>query len=111
MRRGAVLREQVPGNEVLLGLPRLVRAEEDAARRLASIAAGQRPATNPRRFPGGESGRPDSPHDADILPLFEKGEGISLQLDPAAAAEEQILLTPASSALGSRNDHGAGQGM
>ena len=49
-------------------------------------------------IPGGESGRPDNHHYADILPLFEKGEGVSLDLDPAAVAgssEERIILVPA----------------
>ncbi|HUJ76351.1 MAG TPA: penicillin acylase family protein, partial [bacterium] len=46
-------------------------------------------------IPGGESGRPDSRHYADILPLFEKGEGIGLDLDPASVpAEERLLLQP-----------------
>lgn len=48
-------------------------------------------------IPGGESGRPDDHHYADILPLFEKGEGIGIQLDPAAAAqgaEERLVLEP-----------------
>ena len=48
-------------------------------------------------IPGGESGRPDNRHYADFLPLFEKGEGVGLQMDPAAVAadaEERLVLTP-----------------
>ena len=46
-------------------------------------------------IPGGESGKPDSRHYADILPLFEKGDGVSLELDPAnVPAEERLVLQP-----------------
>jgi len=48
-------------------------------------------------IPGGESGRPDNRHYADLLPLFEKGQGLGLQMDPtavAADAEERLVLTP-----------------
>lgn len=48
-------------------------------------------------IPGGESGRPNSRHYADFLPLFEKGEGVGLEMEPAAVAadaEEQLVLTP-----------------
>ncbi len=48
-------------------------------------------------IPGGESGRPDSHHYADLLPLFERGEGVGLEMDPAAVAadtEESLILTP-----------------
>ncbi len=48
-------------------------------------------------IPGGESGNPDSRHYADILPLFEKGEGVTLEMDPAgvaASAEERLMLQP-----------------
>ncbi|HUI70848.1 MAG TPA: penicillin acylase family protein, partial [Spirochaetia bacterium] len=53
----------------------------------------------PRSFisiPGGESGRPDSQHYADLLPLFEKGQGAGLELDPqavAANAEELLIFS------------------
>ncbi len=49
-------------------------------------------------IPGGESGRPGTRHYADILPLFEKGEGVSLDMDPDAVAadtEERLVLAPA----------------
>jgi penicillin G amidase len=48
-------------------------------------------------IPGGESGNPDSRHYADILPLFEKGEGVGLEMDPAnvaESAEERLVLQP-----------------
>ena len=47
-------------------------------------------------IPGGESGRPESRHYADLLPLFEKGQGTGLLLDPADVvdAEERLLLAP-----------------
>ncbi len=47
-------------------------------------------------IPGGESGRPESRHYADLLPLFEKGQGTGILLDPADVvdAEERLLLVP-----------------
>jgi len=54
----------------------------------------------PRSFisiPGGESGKADSRHYADLLPLFEKGEGVRLEMDlraVAANSEERLVLAP-----------------
>jgi penicillin G amidase len=43
-------------------------------------------------IPGGQSGRPGSRHYDDILPLFEKGEGVVLAMDPEALAGNTELL-------------------
>jgi hypothetical protein len=48
-------------------------------------------------IPGGESGRPGNRHYADLLPLFERGEGAGLEINPAALrvdAEEMLTLNP-----------------
>ncbi|MGA2481330.1 MAG: penicillin acylase family protein, partial [Spirochaetia bacterium] len=49
-------------------------------------------------LPGGESGRPGTRHYDDMLPLFEKGQGVDLSRDvkdPANAIEGMIDLVPA----------------
>jgi len=57
--------------------------------------------TDPSRcfvsLPGGQSGRPASRHYGDLLPLFERGEGVMIELGPeipAQLVEAQMLFTP-----------------
>ena len=48
-------------------------------------------------IPGGESGRPGTRHYDDILPLFEKGQGVSIEMGAAAfenATELRIEFSP-----------------
>ena len=48
-------------------------------------------------IPGGQSGRPSSKHYDDILPLYLKGEGVSLDMDVARIEGEarlHVTLTP-----------------
>jgi len=56
------------------------------------------PASSRMSIPGGQSGRPGSPHYDDILPLYLKGDGIPVAMDPEElrrTARFRILLQPA----------------
>lgn len=71
---------------------RLVVDFSDPARCLLSI-------------PGGQSGRPGNRHYADILPLFEKGEGVLVDLSAVLSAqstESRMRFVPAGSEQGQR---------
>jgi penicillin amidase len=48
-------------------------------------------------LPGGQSGNPMSPHYGDLLPLWQRGEGVPIAWSPAAvekAARESLRLVP-----------------
>ena len=48
-------------------------------------------------MPGGQSGNPLSPHYDDMLPLWQRGEGVPIAWSPervASAAQETLVLTP-----------------
>jgi penicillin amidase len=56
-------------------------------------------------LPGGQSGNPLSPHYADLLPLWERGEGAPIVWSEAALAEaarEELRLEPGCSSAASR---------
>ncbi len=42
-------------------------------------------------IPGGQSGRPESPHYADILPLYLKGTGVGLEMGPRVVDTDTTL--------------------
>ena len=74
IRRGAVAEEDADGAESLLGLPRLVKAEQDAAASLAALMAA-RPAAQ-RSAQKGAQGSAQKPEDE--ISAFEARAGISL---------------------------------
>ena len=48
-------------------------------------------------LPGGQSGRPASRHYGDLLPIFEEGQGVAIELGPEIPADEveaQLLFVP-----------------